>query len=500
VISGSKILLFFCLSFLAGVFVGSFSENLLFSSGLTFLTVFLIFTFLRRIFLTVLVFSFFCLGFFWFLFFKDKLLNNDLAYFLGREVILEGKIAQDPRARENYLELVIEPFFIKAENFEEKETRIGNSPKVLVKVNKYLDLDYGDFLKIKGVLKEPQNFEGFNYQKYLFSKGIRAQIDFPKIEKLSQEGKPFFSIIFAFKRKALENIESYFSPPKNYLFSALIFGEDGQMPRSLKEKLNLSGLRHISAVSGANISVLVFIFLEIFLFLGLWRFQASLLAFFLIVFYVLMIGTPFSAVRAAIMAGFALFAQLLGRFNAPLRGLIFAAFLITFFNPLVLRYDIGFQLSFLATLGIVELTPIFEKLLPLGKDLKNLFLVFLKKNLSVILASQIFTLPLLLYNFGFFSLVSVFSNLLLAPLLPFLMMAGIVLIIFSFLLPFFAFLLSLLMFPFFVYFEALIDFFSGLSWSAFWFKISSFGFVLFYLILFFFFFWLKKRYRESLPY
>jgi competence protein ComEC len=500
VISGSQILLAFCLSFLAGVFAGSFSENLFLSSTLAFLAAFFIFTLLRRFFLTVLIFGFFCFGFFWFFFFKDKLLNNDLAYFVGREVILEGKIIQDPKPRENYLELVINPFFIKTEDFEAKETKIENSPKVLVKVNKYLDLAYGDFLKIKGVLKEPQNFEGFNYQEYLLSKGIRAQIDFPKIEKISQQGNSLFSIIFAFKRKALENIESYFSPPKNYLFSALIFGEDGQMPKILKEKLNLSGLRHISAVSGANISVLIFIFLEIFLFLGFWRFQASILAFFLIVLYVLMIGAPLSAVRAAIMAGFALFAQLLGRFSAPFRGLIFAAFLITLFNPLVLRYDVGFQLSFLATLGIIELTPFFEKWLLFGKDSENFLFVFLKKNLSVILASQVFTLPLLLYNFGFFSLVSVFSNLLLAPLLPFLMMAGIVLLIFSFLLPLFAFLLSLLLFPFFVYFEALIDFFSGLSWSALWFKISSFGLFFFYLILFFFLFWLKKRYRESLPY
>jgi len=148
------------------------------------------------------------------------------------------------------------------------------------------------------------------------------------------------------------------------------------------------------------------------LILGMWRGQAFYFALVVIILFIIMVGAPPSAIRAGIMGGVVLFAEKVGRLSQAQRLLIIAATLMLVFNPLLLRFDIGFQLSFLAILGITKLSPWFREKLSLVTDKLQI-----RSVMSMTFPAVIFTAPILASNFGQLSLVSVFTNILIVPLL-----------------------------------------------------------------------------------
>lgn len=127
-----------------------------------------------------------------------------------------------------------------------------------------------------------------------------------------------------------------------------------------------------------------------------------------------MIGAPASAVRAGVMAGLFLIAQHFGRLSAASRTIVFASTFMLFLNPLLLRLDIGFQLSFLAMMGLIYLQPVFSDSL---KKIPNPGFFPLRTTLSATLSAQVFTLPTLIYNFGYIPLISPITNILIVPFL-----------------------------------------------------------------------------------
>jgi len=178
--------------------------------------------------------------------------------------------------------------------------------------------------------------------------------------------------------------------------------------------LNVTGTRHIAAVSGMNITIISSLIFSFALRLGLrknWAFYSSIGLLFL---FILMIGAPASAVRAFIMAGAFLLAERLGRPRSASRAVCFAATLMLASNPLLLTKDIGFQLSFLAILGLIYLQPFFFARLRFLPDPK---ILSVRTALSATLSAQVFTLPILVYNFGYISLVSPITNILIVPVL-----------------------------------------------------------------------------------
>jgi len=151
--------------------------------------------------------------------------------------------------------------------------------------------------------------------------------------------------------------------------------------------------------------------------------------------FIIMTGLQPSAIRAGIMGGLFLLGQYLGRLSVSSRAIIFAATLMLIQNPLLLRLDVGFQLSFLAMMGIIYLMPIFRdyflKWFPIEWFQKHWWLSWLPTKslgsiLAMTLAAQVFTLPILIYNFGYMSLVAPLTNVLIVPLLPFVMGLGFI--------------------------------------------------------------------------
>lgn len=146
-----------------------------------------------------------------------------------------------------------------------------------------------------------------------------------------------------------------------------------------------------------------------------------------------MVGAGASVVRAAVMGILILLAQQAGRLYQIKNALVFAGALMIFINPKVLVWDVGFQLSFAATLGLVYISPILQKWLEADKDdfsLPGSIGAFVKSDKSVklilvaTLSAQIAVLPLLVVNFGQLSLISPLANLLVLPVIPITMLFG----------------------------------------------------------------------------
>jgi len=320
---------------------------------------------------------------------------------------------------------------------------------ILLTVSRYPEYNYLDKVKFTGYLKTPEIIGSFNYKNYLLKDGIYFVMDFPKIELVTKEHDyNIFSFLYEkilfFKSKLKSSIDFNFSSPQNFIIQGILLGNDKNTPKDLKEKFNVTGLSHITAVSGGNIVILINLLVPFLLILGFWRGQAFYFSIVFIWIYILLTGLPVSGIRAAIMGSVFLLAEKIGRQNSSSRIIIITATIMLIKNPLLLLYDIGFQLSFLASMGIIHLKPIIDSLIKLKKEeqaflnhntsqeswagkFRNFIyqrLNYLLDIVSVTISAQIFVLPIIVYNFGSVSIVAPLTNLLILPIIPYLMIFG----------------------------------------------------------------------------
>ncbi|MBI3671584.1 ComEC family competence protein [Candidatus Azambacteria bacterium] len=405
-LSKSKIFLFLMLSFLGGIFYASiFSFDpflfLLFSAvSLVFLFSF----FGKKSVILFLIFSaIFYFGIFWY----QRSVPKDLFLdaFLGQNISLEGVVAGEPEFKDATQKIVVET---------------DDEEKVLITVNRYPEYEYGDRLLAEGKLKKPENFSGFDYKNYLAKDGIYFLMQYPNVE-VKEEGKGIALKYHLFKLKNAfeENIKSVLPSPESDFMNGMLFGSKSEMPKTLYDAFIKTGTAHIVALSGFNVTIIVVFLAWMFGFFFSNRKIVALIAIFMIVLFVVMTGASSSVVRAAIMGSVLLMSRYYGRAQYSLNALIFAAFLMSVFNPKILVFDISFQLSFLATCGLLYIYPyLLEKF----KKIPDIFK--LRDTMSATLAAQAAVLPILVHSFSQISLISPLANILVLPLVPVVMLLG----------------------------------------------------------------------------
>ncbi|MDO8524365.1 MAG: ComEC/Rec2 family competence protein [bacterium] len=226
------------------------------------------------------------------------------------------------------------------------------------------------------------------------------------------------SVPRSLKEKFREVINSNLKQPEASILSGILLGDKLNISQEWKQKMANTGTSHIVAVSGMNIVMLAQILVVLGVTLGLYRGQALWFSLILIWLFIALIGFQVSAVRAGIMGSILIVCQLLGRQNASFRALVLAVSLMLAIDPTLLRYSLSFQLSVLATLGLIHLGPAIKRKVHY-------------EIISTTLSAQIFTIPLLIYSFGYVSLVGLPVNLLVVPLIPAVMILGIVFLIFG---------------------------------------------------------------------
>jgi competence protein ComEC len=339
-------------------------------------------------------------------------------------VTLTGLVVDEPDVRDYYIDLRF-----RVETLQRNDVNQLVDGLVLVRAPRYPERFYGDRLIVTGKLETPPIFEGFSYKDYLGRFGIHSMVRRPQIELVeSKQGSPLWSALSTFKAHASQTINHSLPEPYASLLNGILLGVGTGIPRDLYEDFSLTGTSHILVISGSNISLIA----GIFLLLGQRAFGKRLalpLAIAGIILYTFLVGADAAVSRAAIMGILWVLAIWVGRPALAINSLIFSGIILTLVNPLTL-WDVGFQLSFMATLGLIVLVPPLErvtfKLLQgyLKTEHVGLAMALFSELLIVTLAAQISTGPLIVYNFGRLSLVSLLTNLLILPAQPPIMILG----------------------------------------------------------------------------
>lgn len=369
-------------------------------------------------------------------------LSSEFVPLVGSDVELQGTVIAEPDIRETTQRIQLEV------------AKDGSSAKVLAVAPLYPEIPYGAQVIVRGRLVYPEPFETdtgrtFRYDRFLAKDAIFALVESASIEPIGAGddlGTRVMGALLSGKHAFQEGLVRAIPEPGASLASGLITGGKQGLGTKLLDAFIVAGLVHIVVLSGYNVMIVAEGVLRTFSFLP--RRSSAILAGVVIALFVLAAGAGAASVRAGFMAGLGLVARATGRTYAVVRALLVVATVMLLMNPLLLAFDPGFQLSFIATLGLVLLAPIIELRLISIRSL------FWRDLLAATLAAQIAVLPLLLYQTGLFSLVSLPANLLVLPFVPLAMLlsalAGVVGIVLPSIAPLFGlpahFILSLIIF------------------------------------------------------
>jgi len=349
-----------------------------------------------------------------------------IAFYNDREydLLITGTLIEAPDYRDKYTNLRVQ---VKAVDTGDGDLPV--SGLLLVRASNNQVFHYGEILRLRGKLKTPPENEEFSYRDYLAGKNIHSYMSTAEVTILpGSGGNPISVALYEFKDKALENIYRLFPDPESSLLAGILLGVDTGLTGELQQAFKNTGTAHIIAISGFNISIIAGLFVTFFSkFLGPRR--GALLAIIGIIFYTILVGGEAAVVRAAIMGGLALFAKQVGRRQFALNTLLAVALLMCLWNPLFI-WDVGFQLSFFATLGLILYADPFSQFanriitryIPTSSAEKaaELFSEFV----LLTLAAQVTTIPIMAYHFQRISLVSFIANPFILPPQPAVMILG----------------------------------------------------------------------------
>ncbi len=321
---------------------------------------------------------------------------------VGQLVSYRGTITTEPQLKD----------FTKVFTFETDE---GFAIKTAT--DRYGEYEFGDRVKVTGKLSMPRNFDSnggriFNYIDYLGKDGIFFEFKKAEVEVIEKADSKSLSLqLFRLKRKFIENQQKVLGEPHAALASGLVVGEKAALGKDLIDDFRRAGLIHIVVLSGYNITIIAASIRRILSFLP--RTPSIILGGVGIILFGLLVGGGATVVRSCVMALIALGAELVRRDYAVLRALFIAAACMLIQNPLILLYDPSFQLSFLATFGLIMLSsPIEARLgfIPEKAGLRSLF--------ASTFATQIFVSPLIFYMMGQLSIIGIIVNILVLPVIP----------------------------------------------------------------------------------
>jgi competence protein ComEC len=440
-ITNSKLFLFSCVSLVVGIVAASFLPIATVALGIIWFVVLLvslvgviIWWHKLPIRTGLLIILFFCLAIWRYGLTIPQDLPNKIWYYNGQVEQFTGKVVLQPKVNGARTQLVVK---VRSLQTEQSDEQLLISGRVLLFADTYPQYEFGDELAIKCKLQAPQPLDSFDYDRYLARSQIYSICFYPQISLLAKHPN-FFTYLYRVKQKLTAIINRGLTEPAAGLAIATLLG-DNNMPDSLQTMFSRTGLSHVVAISGMNISILSMLLLSLLLLVGVHRRQIIYYTTGILAIYILLIGAQASAMRAGILGFLALLAMHVGRLKHATNALAAAAAIMLLINPRALRDDVGFQLSFLAVLGIIWFYPWLKQLIAdrvkkkwqpqsrVGKAGLDIFLITI--------TAQIFTLPVIAWNFKTISIIAPVANILVIWLLPLLLISLIAAIGLSLIIP-----------------------------------------------------------------
>lgn len=326
-------------------------------------------------------------------------------------------------------------FYFVVNNITNNGEKINNiKSKTIVTLfepkENYTKIQIGDTLKLTGNLRIPQqaaNPNEFSYKNYLhnsntFSTFYVDKGNYEIIQNPDKLGVKFLQKLNIQRAKIINTHEKFIKSPYIELLGGIVFGDDAINPTDeLKKSFKISGLLHLLAASGLNVGLIFGIWFCIGKFLRLNYKINTITGAVLILIYTCMTGFSPSIIRATLMIEFVLLGKLIDRSSNTLALISFVCFLMLLYNPAWICH-IGFQLSFLVTIGLIITMPIVSN----WCSQFNKFLQTLINISFVPFIAQLWVIPLQMFYFNTFSLYSTPTNILVLPFITIVSFIGFV--------------------------------------------------------------------------
>ncbi len=359
----------------------------------------------------------------------------------GMTVQLSGYVDEEPDVNGDKSQLI---FRVKELIVSEKKLAVDE--RMLIYTNAFPKYKFSNELSIVGILKTPQNFvspvrsktslfegssadhdseagrtsNGIDYITYLKKQNIRTVMSFPEIIEIGsldlgfgEAGKiGLYKKIFGFKNKFESVVNRSISEPNASFINGILLGSRQNIPEEMREAFNKTGTTHILAISGYNIMIISWAVLSLLVYFFR-RKTAFWISVAVVVLFTILTGASSSVVRASIMGLLLSFANGYGRLYDPKNSVILAGAAMVYISPFSLVFDIGFQLSFLAVIGLLYIYPFLD-----NKFRKIPELWKLKELAIMTISAQLAVAPLLIFYFHQFSLLSLPTNILVLPFVP----------------------------------------------------------------------------------
>ncbi len=379
---------------------------------------------------------------------------------IDKKVTLEGVVFAEPDVRETGAHLSI-----RATELINGSTTIPVNAGVLVLAPAHGDVSYGDVVRATGTLQLPQAFDTgagrtFNYPEYLAKDGILYELNFAQATRTGENsGNAVKAAAINLKHLYISGLGAVLPEPESGLAGGITVGDKRSIGSELSAQFQKVSLIHMVVLSGYNITIVINAIARLLE----WtprtiRFGASGFG---VLFFILMAGGASSAVRAGVMALLAMYARLSGRLFIALRVLGVVAAGMVAWNPFTLAFDPSFQLSALATLGLVSFTPLFfDRLMWIPEKFG------LREIVASTLGTQLAVLPLLLYQNGNLSIVALPANLLALVPVPFAMTLSFIAAVAGMLLGSYAVVLAFPAYIVLAYIIGVAQFFAALPFAS----------------------------------
>ncbi len=330
---------------------------------------------------------------------------------------ISGVAVDDPRPRGERQQVVLDEVVLAADGHPPAPA----SGRLLVWLPRAVAVAGGDRLVFSGTLDEPEDFEGFAYREYLARQGVSAISSAFRVEVTGRRSAPITDALSGLRRALLGGLNAVVPEPEAALAAGILLGVRTGIAPEINDAFARAGLTHVVAISGWNIAIVAALAAGAtrpLTRLRGGRWLAALAAAAAVGGYVLLTGASPSVVRAALMAAALVLARLGGSRAHAVSALVAAALLMLLAAPPVL-WDVGFQLSALATAGLIWFGA------PLEARLRR-WPALVREPVALTLAAQLTTLPVILLNFERLSLVSPLANVVVVPLVPLVMLCSAV--------------------------------------------------------------------------
>ena len=332
----------------------------------------------------------------------------------GQNVTVLGRVDSLPERNGQKVDFLLRLLALESAQFSGSEGKV-----LLVRLPYAEKVVYGERLLLRGrlVSTADSTLMEFLRQKLYRLKAVGFLDGAALLQRLDKENREPWSSIFVWRAQLLSYFSAVLGEPAASLVNGVLIGERGSIPAALAKSFQVTGLTHILAISGFNITIIINLLIVCTVWLPRrWRLLPTVVV---IAIFVILTGASASVVRAAVMGMLVFAVKNLGRRVSPFKAIVLSVFLIVLVEPRLLGLDISFQLSVLATLSLVFFANMLQW------EAGTSWVRLLWDGLATTLAAQVISLPYIFYHFGTISLISPVANLLIGPLIPLLMLAGV---------------------------------------------------------------------------